>query len=103
MKHVFVRLQEEGIETNTCLLLSGDRAEEFINDQEGFVEDFSPDATLLDSWEVPEELKDIVVGNEVSDAFEALLELNLLNDTPIVSDIFATIFEAGYRLAKKES
>lgn len=104
MKHVFIRIEEgsEGEEKAlSCLLLSGDHAQEFIENPTKFLEEYN-NAKLLGSWVVPEDLQNATASDSVREAFDALLALNDLSDFPVVSDLFATIFEAGYQLANNK-
>lgn len=101
MKHVFIRIEEgsEGEEKAlSCLLLSGDRAQKFIENPTKLPKEYN-DAKLLGSWVVPEDLQNATASDPIGAVFEALLALNDLNDLPVVSDLFATIFEAGYQFA----
>ena len=38
----------------------------------------------------------------MNDTLEAILALDALGETPVVSDLLATIFEKGYRLGRKK-
>lgn len=104
MKHIFVRIQEgaEGEKkTLSCILLSGNDAQRFHDDPANFLGDYN-NATVLNSWKVPGYLRNVTASDSVREAFDALLALNALSDFPQISDLFATIFEAGYQLASKE-
>jgi hypothetical protein len=101
MKIVFVRYTVvRDDQSSTCIqLLSGDEAESqeaalsYLNDGDPIV--------ITDWFEVPKEWKNAVASDPISDAFEALIGLDALGQTPVVSDLLATIFEAGYRLGAK--
>lgn len=98
MTHVFVRIEEGEDRVFSCLLLSGERAQEFLASPDTFFK--GCDRTeILDSWVVPKDLENIATSNPIHDAFDALLALDALSDYPVVSDLYATIFEAGYRFA----
>jgi len=105
MKHVFVRI-EEGRDTEcksiSCLLLSGDRAQKFLDDPSELIKDYSAGACIIDNWVVPDDLENITTSDSIREVFYAFLALNVLGDFPMVSDLFATIFEAGYRLAESK-
>lgn len=104
MKHVFIRIEEgSGGEDRalSCLLLSGVRAQEFIENPTKFLEEYN-NAKILDSFVVPENFKNATTTGSMGEPFNALLALNDLSDFPVVSDLFATIFEAGYQLANNK-
>ncbi len=101
MGHVFIRIVEgekEEEKVQTCQLLSGESAQAFLSSPAKYLREFN-NAVLLDSWTVPEDLENATASNSVCEAFEALLALDVLSEFPVVSDLYATIFEAGYRLA----
>lgn len=101
MKIVFVRytVEHDG-HTSSCIqLLSGKEAAS----QEAalrYLDDGDP-VIITDWFEVPETWENAVASDPISAAFEALLGLDSLGSTPVVSDLLATIFEAGYRLGAK--
>jgi len=107
MKHVFVRFKAklgEDEEKTNCIIFSGKSAQNFLDNPEGFIKDWnggSPEeVSLFDSWEFPENLPENA-GKKMLDIFETLLGLNVLADDCVVSDLFTTIFEAGYQLCEK--
>lgn len=100
--YVFIRIKEgssEEAECLTCELLSGDRASEFIENPTKFLKGEN-NAMLLDHWIVPAVLANATASGDIYEEFEALLALNAITDSPVISDLFATIFESGYQLAK---
>lgn len=104
MKHVFIRIEEDSEgedKAPSCLLLNGDRAQEFIENPTKFLKEYN-NAKLLDSFVVPENFKNATTTGSMDEPFNALLALNDLSDFPVVSDLFATIFEAGYQLANNK-
>jgi hypothetical protein len=105
MKHVFVRIEEGGnVEQRSpsCLLLSGDSAKTFTENPDRFIQDYGNDARILESWVVPADLENAAASDPLKHVFDALLALDTLGEFPAVSDLFATIFEAGYQLALKK-
>ena len=101
MKHVFIRIVEgekEEEKVQTCQLLSGKSAQEFLSNPAKYLKEYN-NAVLLDCWVVPDDLENATASNSICDAFDALLALDVLSEFPVVSDLYATIFEAGYRLA----
>lgn len=58
---------------------------------------------VINWFEVPEDWKNAVSDGSMNDAFEALLGLDALSDTPLVSDLFATLFEAGFRAGREHA
>jgi hypothetical protein len=46
---------------------------------------------------VPENWENIVSDGSMNDVFKALLGLDVLGDTPVVSDLLTTIFAAGFK------
>jgi hypothetical protein len=97
-KYVFIRVEEGEEKRRSCQLLSGDSAMEFLKNPTTYLDAYD-DGTLLDSWVVPDDLENATASGCVRDVFNALLALDILSDFPAVSDLFATIFEAGYQLA----
>ena len=103
MKRVFVRFKEvydDRVSGPSTIIASGDDAESheaFINWHASGVQ-----VEILNWFEVPEKWENLVAGGEVNATFEALLALDALGETPVVSDLLATIFEEGYRLAQKK-
>lgn len=102
MKHVFIRVEEGENKVFSCLLLSGERAQEFLANPATFFKGHD-DVKILDSWVVPEDLENVATSNPIGYAFDSLLTLNDLSDFPVVSDLYATIFEAGYKLAASKN
>lgn len=102
MKHVFVRIEEGKDKVFSCLLLSGERAQEFLANPATFFKGLDA-PKILDCWVVPEELENVNTNDPIGDAFNALLALDALSDFPAVSDLYATIFEAGFRLAASKN
>jgi hypothetical protein len=104
MKHVFVRfveIHEEPRHINTCAnLLSGEAAES----PEAFIKQYDSGVTVevLSWFEVPQSWENIVGDGIVNDTLEAILALDALGKTPVVSDLLATIFEEGYELGQKK-
>lgn len=103
MKYAIVRFLEDvgDDDVNICfLLVSGEEAES----QETFIEWHNEgvlETVVLDWFEVPENWVNVVTHDSVNDVFEALLGLDALSDTPQVSDLFTTIFAAGFACGKK--
>lgn len=102
-KHAFVRFtekQDDGSYLTSVLLASGEAAEdpdEFISWHLG-----GRDGEVIDWFQVPDEWPNAVASGDIKEAFEAILNLDALAEVPKVSDMLATIFEAGYQLAMKK-
>jgi hypothetical protein len=104
MKYAFVRYLEnhrEEFGVGTCAnLVSGVAAES----PEAFIKwhGAGVPAKILCWFEVPESWENSVSSGNMNEAFEAILALDALSETPVVSDLLATIFDEGYRLAQKK-
>lgn len=104
MKYAFVRFVEDhGAEHGgriTCVSLArGEAAEspkEFIAWHNAGCK-----VEVIYWFEVPEDWKNAVSDGSMNDAFEALLGLDALSDTPLVSDLLATLFEASFRAGRE--
>ena len=84
-------------------MVSGDGAES----PEAFINWHSAGCKVeVVSWfQVPENWENGVAGDAeepLNDAIDALLGLEALAGKPVVSDLLATIFDAGYRLAERK-
>ncbi len=99
MKYAFVRFVEErslehGGDVVCFALARGKDAES----HEAFMEWHESDTPLriINWFDVPEKWQNIV-GSEgpMNDVFEALLGLDALSHSPIVSDLLVTVFAAG--------
>ncbi|PIX62492.1 hypothetical protein CO057_01665 [Candidatus Uhrbacteria bacterium CG_4_9_14_0_2_um_filter_41_50] len=106
MKYAFVRfneIHEEPHRVSTgVLLVSGVQAES----PEAFVTEWQEGngvtVKTLDWCEVPENWDNVSSGGVVNDTLEAILALDALGETPVVSDLLATIFAEGYKLGQKK-
>lgn len=104
MKHAFVcyvehhRAEDGG--TQTCVMMARGEAAE---SHEAFISWHAAGVpvTIISWFEVPQDWKNAVSEGSISDAFEALLGLDALSDTPLVSDLLATIFAAGFKCGEK--
>lgn len=95
MKIIIVRWREEG---NTyCSLLSGSQCKGGRKAWEAAM----PGCAVLLWWVVPRELSNACASGNLNDAFKALINLDVLAETPMVSDLLATIFEAGFQAGRK--
>ncbi|MDQ5938500.1 MAG: hypothetical protein QG642_190 [Patescibacteria group bacterium] len=103
MKYVFVRFEEEceeGQFTPSTLILRGQAANS-PEDAIDFLDGGVP-VRILDWYEVPEVWKNLVADGRLNESFVALLGLDALGETPVVSDLLASIFETGYRMALRK-
>lgn len=103
MKYAFVRFTEDHGESRSgvCVnLVSGEPAES----PEAFIQWHAQGfrVNILDWFEVPECWDNAVAGGNVNDTLTAILALDALGETPVVSDLLATIFGVGYELAQKK-
>lgn len=102
-KYAFVRCtekQEDGSHLSCIVLARGEAAEnheKFISWHLGGV-----DGEITDWYPVPSEWQNAVASGDVREAFDAVVGLDDLSEEPRVSDMLATIFEAGYQLAMKK-
>lgn len=101
MPSVFVRYSEQGLNGAFCILLHGVRAKRFLKNPEKYIEREFDAATLIDFWEVPRPLENVVVSGDVRHVFASIVALDTIAETPVVSDLLATIFEAGYQMGVK--
>ncbi len=91
-KYAFVRFLETGVTGQCAMLVSGDPAA----DPEAFIQWHNPGNVTVTAWfGVPESWANEAGPDTLNDAFEALVALDALGDTPAVSDLLATIFVAG--------
>lgn len=103
MKYVFVRFEEEledGVLVQMTIIVEGEAAvspEHFIEWMDGGLP-----IKVLDWFEVPEVWKNLVADGWLNESFVALLGLDALGETPVVSDLLASIFETGYRMALRK-
>lgn len=101
MKIVFVRYtsEHEGKSTSGIQIISGDMAE----DRDSCLRFLNKDGTavITDWFEVTPEWKNVVGNEDLFNAFSELLDIELLEEKPVISELLATIFEAGYRLGAK--
>lgn len=105
MKCAFVRFVEErspedGGEVMSFALARGKHAES----HEAFVEwhQARTPVRIIIWFEVPEKWQSIVDSEEsMNDAFEALLGLDALSDSPVVSDLLVTVFAAGLECGER--
>ncbi len=104
MKYAFVGFEENhgekfGVST-LANLVSGAMAES----PEAFIKwhNAHVPVNILYWFEVPEEWQNAVAGGTVNNTFTAILALDALGDTPVISDLLASIFAEGYRLAQKK-
>jgi hypothetical protein len=99
LKHAFVRYIEHHETTDgdiTCFAIATGKA---AKSQEAFIDRHGSDVkiTITDWFEVPENWENIVSDGSMNDVFKALLGLDVLGDTPVVSDLLTTIFAAGFK------
>lgn len=96
MKMVLVQFHEKGnsLRTLTQLLVGKD-----ADSKEAFVElraKLGVEVVVHDWWEIPADMRNAAGGEgDVRQALEALIALDALAETPVVSDLIATIFHAG--------
>lgn len=98
MPSVFVRYREQALDLTTCILLHGDRAKQCLDDPQKYVQQEFDGGVLVDFWEVPTYLENATASGDIGQVFDALIALDVIAATPAVSDLLATVFEAGYRL-----
>lgn len=105
MKCVFVRYTEERPPEQggrlTCVVLAKGEAAE---SRETFTKTHGDGVpiTIMTWFEVPPQWKNAVTdGAPLNDAFSAVLGLDVLSDSPVVSDLLATIFEAGFKAGRR--
>ena len=94
-KYVFLRVAEDSLVTT--VLLHGDAAQECAQDPAKYAQT-RQDGRLAGYWVVPDDIDNAVGADSTHQLFEALLRLGPGLDTHLISDLFATLFEAGYQL-----
>lgn len=101
MKCVFVCFVEHHEKENggdmTCFAMANGEAAE---SREAFISLYGVGipVTIINWFEVPEDWKNVVSSyGSMNDTFGALLGLDMLSDTPLVSDLLTTIFAEGFR------
>lgn len=97
---VFICFSEDSGDVQ-CLLLEGDLAQAFLRDPDAFMVTQFSEPKLICSWEVPRDFSSASAGGSFGHVFKAILGLDALTETSVVSDLLAAVFNAGYQLAHK--
>ena len=96
MKFVFVRFEEKGGGAGPYAMLVSDEAAE---SPEAFIQwhNAGVEVTIHNWFEVPENWGSVVDDELMNVVLEALVALDAIGAGPHVSDLLATIFEAGFQ------
>ncbi len=97
---VFARVKNDG-SPYPFLLFEGE-ADKFLADPDEYAVQYL-EASLVDYWVVPDKLENIVAGGgNMREVLDIVLSIDAISDdAPHVSDMIATIFEAGYQLGRR--